>query len=147
PSAGTGTVETNLAQLAAAMLELQRGLLPALAGLIGNRTLLERFLASLHSPEIGGPDGILDCVHAYLAAERRLGRLNRGSDPHVAGVLPFPTAQRQALVTHSRAPTADNAEVARELQPFVQFLARTLASDRAKTAPRSSSTSRRAPDS
>jgi AcrR family transcriptional regulator len=126
PTAGTGTVERNLAQLAAAMLELQRGLLPALAGLIGNRTLLERFLASLHAPEIGGPDSILDCVHAYLAAESRLGRVKKGSDAHLAGVLLFAIAQLQALVTHFRAPSAESAEAARELRPFVHFLAQTL---------------------
>jgi AcrR family transcriptional regulator len=126
PSAGAGTVEANLARLAAAMLELQRGLLPLLVGLIGRRALLERFLGALHAPEIGGPDAVLDTVHTYLAAESRLGHLSVRSDAHIAGVLLFAIAQLQALVIHFRAPETDNTDAARELQPFVRFLAEAL---------------------
>jgi AcrR family transcriptional regulator len=126
PTPGTGTIEANLKQLAAAMLELQRALLPLLVGLVGKRTLLERFLASVHASEIGGPDAILDAVHAYLAAELRLGRLDRRADPHIAGVLLFAITQLQALVTHFRAADTSNAAAARELQPFLRFLAETL---------------------
>jgi AcrR family transcriptional regulator len=133
PTAGTGTVEANLEQLAAAMLELQRALLPLLAGLVGRRTLLERFLASLHASDIGGPDALLDAVHAYLAAEQRLGRLSSRGDPHIAGVLLFAITQLQALVTHFRARDASNAEAAHELQPFIRFLTEPLTTGSAET--------------
>lgn len=126
PTAGEGTVETNLAKLAAAMLELQRALLPPLVGLIGKRTLLERFLALIHTPEIGGPDAVLEHVHAYLADEQRRGRLSAQSDAHVAGILLFAITQLQAVVAHFRAADRDSAEAARELQPFVHFLTEAL---------------------
>ncbi len=126
PTAGTGAVEANLEQLAAAMLGLQRALLPLLVGLVGKRQLLERFLASLHSADIRGPDAILAPLHAYLAAERRLGRLSGRGDPHIAGVLLFAITQLQALVTHFRAADTSNAEAAHELRPFIRFLTETL---------------------
>src|SRR5919201_91204 len=47
PTPGRGTVEGNLGTLAAALLHLQRQLLPLLAGLTGRRQLLRRFLSEL----------------------------------------------------------------------------------------------------
>jgi AcrR family transcriptional regulator len=132
PTAGTATVEANLERLAAALLELQRGLLPLLVGLIGKRALLERFLVSIHAPEIGGADAIIGCVHEYLDGEQRLGRLGSTSDAHVAGVLFLAITQMQALVTHVRAADTTDAEAARELQPFIRFLAETLTAGSAK---------------
>jgi AcrR family transcriptional regulator len=120
PAAGTATVEANLEQMAAAMLELHRGLLPLLAGLVGRRALLEQFLAAIHSSQVGGPDAVLRCVHDYLAAEQRLGRLGDGSEPHLVGILLFAIAQLQALVVHFR------SDATVELQPFVHFLAGVL---------------------
>jgi AcrR family transcriptional regulator len=132
PNAGTGAVEANLERLAAAMLELQRALLPLLVGLVGKRQLLERFLASLHASDIGGPDAILAPLDAYLAAEERLGRLRGPGDPHLAGVLLFAITQLQALVTHFRDANTSNAEAARELQPFIRFLTQTLTTENAE---------------
>jgi len=143
PTAGRGTVEANLTQLAAAMLELQRAVLPLLVGLIGKRKLLERFLASIHTPEVGGPDTVLDCVHAYLADEQRSGRLSAGGDAHVAGIFLFAIAQLQAVVTHFRAADTGTAEAARELQPFVHFLAEALTTGRAE---RRRQTTRKGPE-
>src|SRR5262245_31091674 len=58
PKPGAATLEGNLTKFAAAMLNAQRGLLPLIAGMIGRRELLARFLAELHSPNIGGPEVI-----------------------------------------------------------------------------------------
>jgi AcrR family transcriptional regulator len=132
PSAGTGAVEANLERLAAALLELQRALLPLLVGLVGRRTLLERFLASVHAPDLDGPDAVLAAVHAYLAAERRLGRLGSRGDPHIAGVLLFAIAQLQALATHFSGADSSIAEAARELRPFIRFLMEALTADGAE---------------
>lgn len=123
PRAGTASVEANLEHLATTMVELQRSMLPLLAGLAGRRTLLERFLVAVHSSEIGGPDAVLQCVHGYLADEQRLGRLNTGSDAHIVGVLLFAITQLQALVTYFR-PTDTRATD--ELLPVVRFLIKTL---------------------
>jgi hypothetical protein len=86
PSPGSGTLEGNLATFADALLTLQRALLPLLASMIGKRELLRRFLAELHSAEIGGPDRILRTLHDYLAAERQLGRASGADDPHLVGI-------------------------------------------------------------
>ena len=126
PNPGGRTLEGNLAALAAAMLNLQRGLLPLLAGLIGKPTLLRRFLAELHSSDIGGPDLILRTLDNYLAAERRLGRVSSAADPHLVGILLFAITQLQALATHVQDPTATPAKATRQLRPFVSFLTASL---------------------
>jgi AcrR family transcriptional regulator len=126
PSAGAGTLESNLTKLAAATLGLERGLLPLLSGMIGKRGLLGQFLAEVHSPDIGGPDRILRAIEDYLIAERRLGRVSVSADTHIVGVLLFAITQLQALVTHFRAPDATAAAGARQLAPFVSFLATNL---------------------
>ena len=126
PTAGENSVEANLAQLATATAELLRAVMPMLVGLIGKPALAERFLASIHGPEIGGPDAVLDCVHAYVAAEQRRGRLRAGDNGHVAGVFLFAIAQLQAVVTHFRAPETHTTEMARDLQPFIRFLVEAL---------------------
>jgi hypothetical protein len=107
PIAGSRTLEGNLAALPAAMLSLQRGLLPLLAGLIGKPTLLRRFLAELHSSDIGGPDLILRTLDNYLAAEQRLGRVRSAAGPHLVGILLFAITQLHALATRSRNPRHD----------------------------------------
>jgi AcrR family transcriptional regulator len=132
PSPGSGTVEGNLAKFAAALLQLQRRLLPLLAGLIGKPALLRRFLAELHAPGIGGADRILRTVDDYLAAEQHLGRIGGAVDPHLVGVLLFAITQLQALATHVQQPEATAAEATRELRPFVGFLAASLTSVESK---------------
>lgn len=126
PSPGAGTLEGNLTHFATAMLELQRGLLPLLGGMIGKPALLERFVAEVHAPDVGGPEGILKALDNYLLAERGLGRVSGASESHIAGVLLFAITQLQALVTHVRKTDATAAEAARELEPFVSFLTASL---------------------
>src|SRR5262249_52965461 len=126
PPAGAASVEANLDRLAAAMFGLQRALLPLLVGLVGKRPLLERFLAAIHSTDLGGADAILRPVHDYLAAEQRLGRLSSASDAHIVGVLLFAITQLQALVTHFRSPDTGSSDAPEELLPFVHFLADAL---------------------
>jgi AcrR family transcriptional regulator len=126
PRPGTDTVEANLERLATAMLELQRAVLPLFLGLVGRRPLLERFLAAVHSAAIGGPDAVLHCVHDYLAAEQRLGRLSEGSEAHIVGVLLFAITQLQALVTHFRSTENGSSDATEELVPVVRFLVEAL---------------------
>lgn len=128
PRPGAATLQGNLTKLAAATLSLERGLLPLISGLIGNRSLLERFLAELHSSEIGGPDRILRAIDGYLAAEQRLGRVSGAADAHIVGVLLFAISQLQALVVEFRTPGLTPAAAARQLRPFVAFFAANLTS-------------------
>jgi hypothetical protein len=107
------------------MLDAQRGLLPLIAGMIGRRELLARFLAELHSPNIGGPEVILRALDDYLSAEQRLGRVSSGSDSHIVGVLLFAITQLQAVAAHVR--KVDATAATQELEPFVRFLTASLA--------------------
>jgi AcrR family transcriptional regulator len=127
PRAGRGTLEGNLSSLAAAILGLERALMPLLASMLGKRRLLERFLGELHSPELGGADRVLRTVHDYLAAERDLGRVSADADSHLVGVLLFAIAQLQALAMQVRDPHAPPAKAVRQLRPFIHFLAANLA--------------------
>ncbi len=126
PTPGSGTLEGNLAAFAAALLNLQRALLPLLASMIGERELLGRFLAGLHSAEIGGPDRILRTLDDYLVAEQELGRVSGAGDAHLVGILLFAITQLHALATHVQEPDATPARAARKLRPFVSFLAVSL---------------------
>jgi hypothetical protein len=116
------------------MVELQRAVLPLFVGLIGRRPLLERFLAAVHSSAIGGPDAVLHCVHDYLAAEQRRGRLSKGSETHIVGVLLFAITQLQALVTHFRSSENGSSDAAEELAPVVRFLVEALTNANASGA-------------
>jgi len=126
PRPGGGSLEGNLAAFAAALLKLQRALLPLLASMIGKRELLRRFLAELHSAEIGGPDRILRTLDDYLAAERQFGRVSGAGESHLVGILLFAITQLHALATYVREPDATPAKAARQLRPFVSFLAASL---------------------
>jgi AcrR family transcriptional regulator len=123
PQPGSGTLENNLGQLAQALVTIQRALLPLLAGLIGKRALLGRFVAELHSPAVGGPDRILSAIHEHLDAERRLGRVRPDAETHVVGILLFAITQLQALVTQVQAPDTPLAAAPQTLTPFIAFLA------------------------
>jgi AcrR family transcriptional regulator len=125
PKPGADTLEGNLTKFAAAMLNAQRGLLPLMAGMIGRRELLARFLAELHSPNIGGPEVILRALDDYLSAEQRLGRVSSGSDSHIVGVFLFAITQLQALAAQVR--KVDATAAMQELEPFVSFLTASLA--------------------
>jgi AcrR family transcriptional regulator len=52
PQPGSGTLEHNLAEIAQALLTVQRALLVLFAGLIGKRALLARFIEQLTPPQL-----------------------------------------------------------------------------------------------
>jgi AcrR family transcriptional regulator len=74
PEPGSGTVEQNLRTHVAYGLALHRGILPAMAGLVGQQEVLARFAAT----GVPGEDW-RDRLLAYLRAERDLGRLAPGA--------------------------------------------------------------------
>jgi AcrR family transcriptional regulator len=74
PEPGSGTVEENLRTHVRYGLALHRGILPAMAGLIGQPAVIARFAAS----GVPGEDW-RDRLLGYLRAERELGRLAPGA--------------------------------------------------------------------
>jgi AcrR family transcriptional regulator len=130
PTPGADTLDSNLTSFAVAMLNVQRGLLPLIAGLIGRPELLRRFLAELHSPNIGGPEVILRELNDFLGAELRLGRVSRDSDSHIAAVFLFAITQLQALAAEFR--NTDATAARQELTPFISFLTASMTAARAK---------------
>lgn len=126
PQPGSRTLEHNLAEIAQALLTVQRALLVLFAGLIGKRALLARFIEQLHTPAVGGPDRIIGGVHSYLEAERRLGRIDADAEAHIVGILLFAITQLQALVTQLQAPDAPISIEDEMVTPIVSFLVANL---------------------
>ncbi|GAA1578082.1 TetR/AcrR family transcriptional regulator [Actinomadura kijaniata] len=79
PAPGAGTVAASLRAHLALGLALHEGILPALAGLVGQPKVLARFAGA----ENGAPHW-RDRLRAYLAAERDLGRLSPSADVEAA---------------------------------------------------------------
>ena len=126
PQPGSGTLEHNLAEIAQALLTVQRALLVLFAGLIGRRALLARFIEQLHTAAVGGPDRIIGGVHNYLQAERRLGRIDPDAPAHIVGILLFAITQLEALVTQLQAPDAPASIEVEAMAPILSFLVANL---------------------
>ncbi|OLT38433.1 TetR family transcriptional regulator [Actinomadura sp. CNU-125] len=119
PEPGAGTLEANLRAHVERGLALHSALLPALAGLTAQPDVLARFGAS-HEPG----DEWRDHLHAYLRAERDLGRIAADASVraaasmivgvcheavlsallHAAEPAPVPVAEVVASVLHGIAP-------------------------------------------
>jgi AcrR family transcriptional regulator len=75
PEAGTGTIEDNLVDFALLMLSLVGEVLPTVAGLVTEPTLLHRLFDQIHREPGLSPQDMQSRLGDYLAAEQRLGRL------------------------------------------------------------------------
>lgn len=82
PEPGAGTLAANLRAHVEHGLALHRALLPALAGLTAQPDVLARFAAA-HEPG----EAWRDHLHAYLRAERDLGRLAADASPAAAASM------------------------------------------------------------
>jgi AcrR family transcriptional regulator len=80
PDAGTGTVEANLTSIATTLFELEGEVIPMIAGLLSDPTLLHRMFTALHEDPLG-PQWFRAPLVAYVDAERRLGRIRADADP------------------------------------------------------------------
>ncbi|WP_395108586.1 TetR/AcrR family transcriptional regulator [Actinomadura sp. SCN-SB] len=82
PEPGTGTLEENLRAHITYGLALHRGILPAMAGMVGRPEVMARFAAS----GVPGEDW-RDRLLGYLRAERGLGRLAPGARVEAAATM------------------------------------------------------------
>lgn len=96
PEPGSGTLEANLAALTRAAQDMQSGLVPLMAGLVGQPTLFHELFARLHGER--GPQDAVTATVAYLSAEQALGRASAEVDAFAIGQLIFGAAQLRALV-------------------------------------------------
>jgi len=74
PAAGEGDVEDNLVAYSEALFTLAAATLPAVAGLMSEPELMNRFLLEIHGPDYG-IQRTFGRVGAYLTEEQRIGRL------------------------------------------------------------------------
>ena len=86
PQPGTGTVEDNLASLAATLFDLECEVIPMLAGLLADPPLFHRLFATLHE-DPRGPEWFREPLAAYIEGERRLGRVRADIDPASVSLL------------------------------------------------------------
>ena len=125
PEPGTGTLEGNLAGLARAAFDMQAGLLPLVAGLVGRPDLFHGFFVAFHSDV--GPQSTVAATTAYLAGEQALGRAADDVDAGAVTELLFGACQLRSItaVAMVGAPVV-TAEQAGDLDAVVAALARTL---------------------
>jgi len=78
--AGTGTVETNLAEVATKSLGFYRGIVPMACGAVADQDLLRQHREFFHENNTG-PNKIINALTGYLANELRAGRIAGGVSP------------------------------------------------------------------
>lgn len=115
PEPGSGTLEGNLATLTRAAQDMQAGLVPLIAGLIGQPQLFHEFFARLHGES--GPQDAIAATIAYVGAEQALGRASTEVDAVAVGQLVFGSAQLRALVVLGGMAEVDAATGPVEEQP------------------------------
>ncbi len=104
--AGTGTVQGNLEELAAAAMEFYRAVIPMTCGMMAERPLLERQRTAFLRTETG-PIKAFGEVEAYLRAEQELGRICPEVSPsHVARMV-LGVCFGQVFVAEMMGPAAD----------------------------------------
>lgn len=77
---GQGTIEENIRDVALAVVDYYRKLLPLTTALFADMELLSHFRLWMQEQK-GGPLSIYEKVASYIAAEQRLGRLKPEIDP------------------------------------------------------------------
>lgn len=99
PEPGSGTVEDNLASLAVTLFELERDVIPMIAGLLADPLLFHRMFAALHEDPLG-PDWYREPLVSYVEGERRLGRIRSDVDPDAISLLLIGSTSILALAGH-----------------------------------------------
>lgn len=121
PRAGSSTVAENLREFIEAGLRTLAQVAPAFAGLVSQPGVMTRFHAlaggdaafgadmpgpgrpaeaegsGAGEPDAGGPRGLPDILRDYLAAEQRIGRIDRGADIEAAVTLIVGTIHGEIL--------------------------------------------------
>jgi AcrR family transcriptional regulator len=99
PAPGTGDVAGNLEAFAMTLLELERKVVPLIAGLVADPLLFHRLFAALHTDPFG-PRWFREPVTAYLDGERQLGRIRADADPAAVTLLLAGSTSLLALTGH-----------------------------------------------
>jgi AcrR family transcriptional regulator len=103
PEPGSDTLESNLARIARAALDLHLETLPIAAGLLSDRALLGRFGLEIHREHVGAAD-IVESIGRYLAAEQALGRVGDVDTRAAADLLVGAVAVRALTTALGAAP-------------------------------------------
>ena len=99
PEPGTGAVEENLRSFAVMLFELEREVIPMMAGLLADPVLFHRVFAALHEDPLG-PEWVREPLVSYLEGERRLGRVRSDVDPSAISLLLMGSTSILALLGH-----------------------------------------------
>jgi AcrR family transcriptional regulator len=99
PEPGRGSVEENLTSIATTLFELAGEVIPMVAGLISDPSLLHRVLARLHEDPLG-PQWFRAPLVAYIDGERRLGRIRADADAEALTLALLGSTAGLALASH-----------------------------------------------
>jgi AcrR family transcriptional regulator len=118
PTAGEGTLISNVQDYGRALSEVESDALLHGAALLSHPPLLQRFWTEIHRSPFG-IDRLRRPLADYLAAEQRLGRVTTEVDLEAAVTVVFGVCAMVAL-TRRLNPTADPAGVARHLDAALE---------------------------
>ncbi|MEW6224751.1 MAG: TetR/AcrR family transcriptional regulator [Chloroflexota bacterium] len=109
PEPGTATLEANLESIATTLLDVEREVIPMIAGLVADPALLHRMFVALHDDPLG-PHWFRAPLIAYLEGERRLGRVRSDANPDGIVLLLMGSTSILALAGHLASGTAAEAD-------------------------------------
>ena len=124
PEPGTGSVEANLRAFAFAALDFHAELIPTVAGLVSEPTLMHRFLGAIHGEPLAPQNNQGRLTH-YITAEQGLGRLPTHVDAVAATTLLMGGALVLVVAGHVL-PADSRPVVAEQIPSMVDTLMRGL---------------------
>jgi AcrR family transcriptional regulator len=111
-TAGSGTVEANLAAVAAAATAFYHHNFPLFGSLFAEPAIFEAHRVRVGQLG-GGPHRVNDALAAYLGAEQRAGRIRAGADPAGAADLLVGACFQHAFLSRFRGGEPDPRTVSR----------------------------------
>jgi AcrR family transcriptional regulator len=127
---GQGTVQATLEEVARAALNFYGQSFPMAASLFSEPQLLAAHREALRQRN-AGPQHVSNALAAYLAAEQKLGRINREADPHAAAALLLGACLQHAFLSHFTEPDPEGST-----EQFATTLTATLACGLTPARPR-----------
>lgn len=132
--AGQGTVRDGLLTAARAALAFYRESVLMLASTFSEPRLLARHRAALTRKNLG-PHRAIDGLAEYLAAEQRLGRIDRDADPRAAAALLLGACFHEAFLNHFAGHPRDPSDAESFAVAIVETVLRAVASHTPRDSP------------
>ncbi len=117
---GQRTISENLNEVGWVIYAFQRHAIPITCSLFADTALLVRHRQLVRKH--GGPERTYEALNAYLAAEQRMGRISKDSDPQAVSTLLVGSCFQIAFLETHWGQKMTQAEARRRIEGVVQTL-------------------------